>query len=366
MRKEVSLEDGREVVIVGTSHVSGGSVEEVEQTLESEEPDLVSVELDPERLEALRGGGWEDMDVAEAMKSGKGPMLAFQLLAQIYQRRLGDSEPGKEMLTAVNYAEETSTDLLLADRPLSQTVAELKNLGLREKLRGLKLLLSSSDEDVDVENAESLIEELDAAPGVRRVLIDDRNQEMAERILGSDFDRAVAIVGAGHVSGLVDELRNPSAQRDTSSRGLDIPWLKAVKYGFPVLVTASLAYSLLFLETETLFRAGGAWIVLNGLSALAGSIAARAHWETHVVTALIAPLTSIDPAVGTGMVSSYVEATRHPPTVEEMEELTRIDSYRELWSNQFGRIILAFVLVTIGSGLATVIGSAYVASVIGL
>ncbi|MFB6216421.1 MAG: TraB family protein, partial [Candidatus Aenigmatarchaeota archaeon] len=91
-----------------------------------------------------------------------------------------------------------------------------------------------------------------------------------------------------------------------------------------------------------------------------------AHVTTWIVSFLAAPLTSLDPALGAGMVAAYFEGKFYPPTVEELESIAYITDYRELWNNQVGRILLAFVFVTIGSAAATFISAGYIASLIGL
>ncbi|MFQ3275669.1 MAG: pheromone shutdown protein TraB, partial [Candidatus Nanohaloarchaea archaeon] len=70
------------------------------------------------------------------------------------------------------------------------------------------------------------------------------------------------------------------------------------------------------------------------------------------------------PALGAGMVAGYFEAKFYPPSVGELEDIVYIEKYSELWGNQVGRIILTFVLVSVGSAIATFAGAGYIASII--
>jgi pheromone shutdown protein TraB len=141
--------------------------------------------------------------------------------------------------------------------------------------------------------------------------------------------------------------------------------MKLVSYGVPAFIIAGLAYSFFQIGFATGVDATKFWILSNGILAMLGAIIARSHVSTWIISFLAAPLTSLDPALGAGMVASYAEAKFHPPTVEELETVTQIDSYRELWGNQMGRILLTLGFVTIGSAAATFISAGYIASLIG-
>src|SRR5215475_10650026 len=50
---QVIAQDGREILLVGTAHVSRESAELVRELIEKERPDRVCIELDAQRYEAL-------------------------------------------------------------------------------------------------------------------------------------------------------------------------------------------------------------------------------------------------------------------------------------------------------------------------
>ncbi len=126
------------VTLVGTAHVSQDSVEEVEATIEAEQPDVVAVELDQSRYRRLKGETPEDLD-ADDLIAGQTvyQLLAYWLLSYV-QARLSDRfdvEPGADMLAAVETAERQGAGVALVDRDIQVTVRRLwSGMGLREKL----------------------------------------------------------------------------------------------------------------------------------------------------------------------------------------------------------------------------------------
>ncbi|MFB6190585.1 MAG: hypothetical protein ABEJ91_03365 [Candidatus Nanohaloarchaea archaeon] len=125
-----------------------------------------------------------------------------------------------------------------------------------------------------------------------------------------------------------------------------------------------MGYGVYRFGVELAVEGAGFWILANGILAMLGAIAAGSHFATWIVSFLAAPITSLDPALGAGMVASYFEGRFYPPSVGEMEDIVKVSSYRELWHNQAGRILLTFVFVTIGSAVATFMGAGYILSLL--
>lgn len=376
MRKEVTV-DGREITIVGTAHVSSESKEEVRHTVEEKQPDRVFVELDERRYQSLKEeSGWKDLNLVEAIREGQGFMLFLNLFLSIYQRKLGmeqDVKPGEELLEAVKVAEENDIEFSLVDRDVNETFSRtLSQLTFWEKLK----LLSSAfvmDDDMEVDELkednilDSLVKELeDEFPTVKKTFLDERNEFMAEKILQEDFDSAVVVVGAAHVEGLVEELKEDEVERgiEEIEQGFSVPWMKVLKYGMPTFILVMLGYSFYKIGFGTGVELTASWVLVNGFLSMFGAMIARSHVSTWIVSFIAAPLTSLDPALGAGMVASYFEGKFYPPKVEELEDIAKITDYSDLWSNQAGRIILTFFFVTLGSAAATFIAAAHIFSVL--
>jgi pheromone shutdown protein TraB len=127
------------VTVVGTAHVSQDSVDEVEETIERERPDVVAVELDENRYKRMQGETPDDIDAGDLIK-GKTvyQFIAYWLLSYI-QTRLGekfDAEPGADMKMAVDTAERLGIGVALVDRDIQLTIQRFwKRMRLREKLK---------------------------------------------------------------------------------------------------------------------------------------------------------------------------------------------------------------------------------------
>lgn len=377
MKQQVDLGD-RKVTVVGTAHVSEESRNEVKSTIEEVNPDLVGVELDEGRLETLQNdSGWRDLDLLEALRQGKGYLLFTNLLLTVYQRRIGMAEgvkPGAEMLEAINVAEEKDIKTSLVDREIGETLERLRSeLGFIEKFKLISsFFVREEDQEYDLEDLKELtvlnhlITEMEADfPSIKKVLLDERNSYMAEKLLENDFENAVLVVGAAHMEGVIEQLKSNNSSHKQPV-GTKIPWFKLVTYGFPIAVIAMFAYAFFQVGYSTGLQATTAWILINGTLAMLGAIIARSHVITWIGSFISAPLTSLYPGLGAGMVSAYIEGRLYPPKVSEMEDIVYITDYRDLWSNQVGIILLTFILVTMGSAIATFAGAGYMAGLLAL
>lgn len=366
MKEKVRLDD-REVTLVGVSHISEESQEEVKETIRSIEPDKVFLELDEERYESLRDEkGWEDLNLAEAIKQGKGGVLFFNLLLSIYQRKLGietETKPGEEMLVGAREAENIGSEICLADRPIEETLSRLRTeTSIITKFRILISLVASNDKEVSLDDLNQkgtvslLVEELeDSFPEISEILLKERNRYMAQKIMDSDFQKSVAVVGSAHLEGIKEILENNSVGSVEKSRSPRIPWIRLVNYGIPLVILAVLTHTFLYVSPQAGMRALGIWIGLNSILALIAAVIARSHPVTWGVATLGSPILSLYPGMAAGVVSGYVEAKINPPTVKELEEVVKIRDYRELWSNQAGRVLLTLVLVNIASGVGAIL-----------
>ncbi len=131
--------EGGSVKVVGTAHVSEASVEEVESVIQSERPDIVAVELDEGRYRQIRGETPEDLDAGDLLRGNTVyQFLAYWMLSYV-QARLGDRfdiEPGADMKSAIDIAEELGLGVALVDRDIQVTIQRFwARLSLPEKLK---------------------------------------------------------------------------------------------------------------------------------------------------------------------------------------------------------------------------------------
>jgi pheromone shutdown protein TraB len=136
-----SEQEGREgaVTVLGTAHVSQDSVEEVEETIERERPDVVAVELDESRYRRMQGETPEEIDTKDLIRGRMVfQFIAYWLLSYV-QTRLGerfDVTPGADMQAAVDTAERLGLGVALVDRDIQLTIQRFwQRLRFREKAR---------------------------------------------------------------------------------------------------------------------------------------------------------------------------------------------------------------------------------------
>ena len=98
------------------------------------------------------------------------------------------------------------------------------------------------------------------------------------------------------------------------------------------------------------------WVLINGgLSAL-GALLATAHPLTVLGAFLAAPLTSLNPTIGAGMVTGAIELFLRRPKVEDFGQLRQDTSrWRGWWQNRVSRVLLVFFFSTLGSAAGTYI-----------
>ena len=98
------------------------------------------------------------------------------------------------------------------------------------------------------------------------------------------------------------------------------------------------------------------WVLINGgLSAL-GALLAAAHPLTVVTAFLAAPITSLNPTIGAGMVTAAAELWLRKPRVGDFSSLRHdTTELRGWWRNRVSRTLLVFLLSTLGSAAGTYI-----------
>ena len=98
-------------------------------------------------------------------------------------------------------------------------------------------------------------------------------------------------------------------------------------------------------------------MLANGIPSTVGAVLALAHPVTVAAAFFVAPVTSLTPVIGAGYVLAFVLAWMQPPRVFEFETVSDdVASPRAWWSSRLLRILLVFVLTTLGSLLGTYVG----------
>ncbi len=369
----------REFVLVGTAHVSQNSVDDVRTQIETVQPDHVCIEIDEQRFRSIqKRRDWSSLDIFQIIRKRQAFLLLSNLVLTSFQRRMGAGTgvtPGAEMLAAVQVCRAEGIEFTLADRPVQATLRRAwARTGFWGKNKLLAALISSafsneklSEEDLDRLKSRSELEQMmgelaDYLPSVKSVLIDERDQYLAQKIYRSPGARVLAVVGAGHVPGIITWLsRMEEGEEVTTTAKLErIPPPGPVKKALPYLIPAVVASLIIWgffrggLEggLQSLLR----WILVNGTLSAIGAAAALAHPLTIVASFLAAPITSMNPTIGVGFVTGILEAVFRKPRVQDFENLnTDILSIRGFFRNRLTHILLVFFFSSVGSSIGTFI-----------
>jgi pheromone shutdown-related protein TraB len=368
--------DGRTFVLVGTAHISRESTELVRRVIARERPDCVCVELDPQRYAALADERrWESLDLKEVIRRKQLTTLLANIILASYQKRLGGALgilPGAELLEAVRAAEEYEIPVHLCDRDVRVTLRRAwRSLSFWQKTMLFSTLLTSlferpeiSEEDLRKLREQDVLSELmaelgRAMPAVKAVLIDERDAYLARKMREAPGHRVLAVVGAGHVAGIREALRreDPVDLEALEEIPPARPWVQWVGWGIPSLILGSLVWIGFSKGAAVAGQNLVYWILANGIPSTAGALLALGHPLTVASAFFVAPVTSLIPVIGAGYVLAFLQAYLVPPIVREFETLADdVASLRRWWSSRLLRILLVFLLTTLGSLIGTYVG----------
>ena len=378
----------REIVLLGTAHVSTESVRDVEQAIEQESPGRICVEIDEGRYRAMsESRSWSSLNIYQVLRDRKGFMLLANLVLSSFQRKLGEDigvKPGQEMQRAVEVARERDIPFSLCDREIQVTLRRAWSMsgfwGKNKMLAALlgsvfssEKLTSEQIEELKQKNAlQSMLEELsEYLPSAKEVLIDERDRYLATRIFQTTEQKVLAVVGAGHMAGIVRWLYALHAGEVSADvQPIDrVPAPAKVTRILPWLVPAAV----LGLIVAGFFRSGWEltlsmlwmWVLVNGTLSAIGALIALAHPVTIVVSFLAAPITSMNPTIGVGIVAGLLEAVLRKPRVAEFERLPQdIVTMRGFFRNRLTHVLLVFFFSTIGSAIGTFLGIPFLTSLL--
>lgn len=364
----------REIIVVGTAHISPASVELIEQVITEFRPDSVAIELCESRYQSLRDPErWKKTDLVSVIRSGKALVLLAQLMLAGFQKKLGDQlgiKPGAEMLKAAEVAERNGATVVLADRDVRTTLRRTwAGVGIFTlcRLAFSMLSTSSGDNKIDAQEIErlkksdaleGLLNEFSTTlPGLKKHLIDERDTYLAAKINSAPGNKVVAALGAGHVAGVMAQL---GKDLDISELDLIPPkpaWVKILGWAIPAMIIAMFAYGFWSSGSGTGIEMAKMWFIITGTFAAIGAIICLAHPITILATFFAAPFTTINPILAAGWVAGLVEAILRKPQVADLESvMTDIGSIRGMWKNRVSRVLLLVAITNITASIGTLWG----------
>lgn len=354
------------ITLVGTAHVSPESVAEVREVIQRVKPTIVSVELDHNRKVALVDKKrFEETPITDMLRSGRSSFILAQSMLASYQRRMGAKygiEPGAEMLAAIQEAEGIGAEVSLADRDIGITLRRAyAMMGFREKMRlsweMLKSMVGADDEeDVEVEDImkddvlTAMMGELAVmAPSVSKVLVSERDAFLASNIHeAAKRGSVVAVLGAGHLKGVEQYLRNPETIPD--KKEFEVIPKKRVRWGLILSLAFSLGIVALFGWLMYQGITTGDWsnfrahlleyvLCTGGMCALGAAIA-RGHPFAVLAGFVAAPLKPIRVFIGSGVFPGLAQAKMTKPTVKDFHEMSRLQTMGDLFRNKVTHVLM--------------------------
>ena len=377
------------VDILGTEHISGEGGRLVNELMDEVAYDCVALELCDKRLAALTGAT-PDLDLWEVIRQERVGETMTMLALSAYQQRLAEqfgSEPGAEFKAAIERAERHETPLICIDRAIGVTARRLSaamSWWKRAMLAQLAVYQLFSRVEVDKEEIERLKSE-DQLSGMfselanaRKELVDtvmhERDVYMANRIMEhlkeNECGRMFVVVGAAHLPGMRTILQKnafPESLRLISYKLRNLNYIHK-RFKWTRLLPAAIVLLILFGFALGFSRGIGwslvlDWVLINGGLAALGVLLAGGHPITVISGFIAAPLTSINPMVGAGMVTATVELTVRKPQVSALKTLRKDTMTRAGWRrNPIARTLLVFLFSTIGSVIGTYVGGIHIFS----
>lgn len=361
----------KEILLVGTAHVSKESAELVSQVIHDRKPETVCIELCSSRyLSLTQKDRWRDMDLFKVIREKKAFVLLSNLMLVAFQNRIGRKlgiKPGEEMIRAIEAAKAVGADIHLADRDIRTTLARVwRTMGWWSKIKLMVNLVLSAGQLGDIEQEdvermknqdilETLLSELGQfLPELRDILIDERDQYLTHKIRTAPGKRIVSVVGAGHIPGMKRYWDAPIEIERLEEMPPKGRVMTLVKWGIPLAV--------LILIGSGFFAAGGLagrdmlmwWVLPNAVLSGLGACLALAHPVTVLSAVAAAPITSLNPMIAAGWVAGLVEVFLGRPKVKDFEGLSEdILTVRGFWRNKVTRILLVVVFTNLGSAMGT-------------
>ena len=369
--------------LLGTAHVSKTSVNLVREQINLYKPDIVAVELCQSRLSALKKPeGIDNEDLLKIISEGKSAMIILQSALSVQQRKMGiDSgeKPGAELLEAINLAEELEIPVELIDRDVVITLRRAwHKMGFREKIRVITSLLDDQEEDdfdleellEDSDLLSSMMEDVyKIAPNAGHVLIDERDLFLTGRIQQiRGKGKILAVVGAGHISGIQENLKKPTIESTSKLSELrEQPkkpnWPKYLMLAIPIFLIMAVIWSGIKGDFNTVWDSALIWLALNSALTGLGVIIARGHPLSVIAGALASPITSLNPSLAAGWFAGYTQLKVSPPTGKDAGDFLDFPSfYGMFFKNKVGRVIMVTSLGNLGSTAGTFLAAGLISS----
>lgn len=216
-------------LVVGTSHVSKNSVNQIKKAISEFKPDIVAVELDINRYKNLFGKSKKRKFNFKIIGQIGLFGFLFLLFGSISQKIIGKrtgSQAGNDMKSAIIYGKKAGAKIALIDQDIRITLNKLsRKVPLKEKLKLFTFLFKSGKTNTkfDIKSVpnnkiiKKLISEFRIDfPNIYSCLVKDRDDYMKRQIklLNIKFpeSKILIVIGAGHKEKVEKYLENVTVE----------------------------------------------------------------------------------------------------------------------------------------------------------
>jgi pheromone shutdown-related protein TraB len=367
--------EGKEIILIGTAHVSKQSAEQVKEVIELERPDSVCIELDEQRYQSItEGDKWRDMDIFKVIKERKAAVLLVNLALSSFQKRMASQlgiNAGQEMIQGIESAKEVGANLVLADRNIQITFSRIwRNVsfwGKSQLIAQIILSIFSNDkiteEELEKMKSQDMLDSIlsdftEYFPKLKIPLIDERDQYLSQKIKEAPGQKVVAVLGAAHVPGIKKEIYKDHDLSTITQLPPKSKVPKIIGWVIPLFIIMMIAYTF-YNNPSAGLQQTISWFLWHGSLSALGTAIAFGHPLTILTAFVAAPITALDPVTAAGWFTGFVQALVRKPHVSDFESLSDdVRSVKGFWNNKVTRILLVVVLANLGSSIGTFIGAA--------
>lgn len=362
----------KEIILLGTAHVSEQSVLDVNECVEKYHPDVICIELDSERYLSIQDENkWKNTDIYQIIKQKKGMVLLANIILASYQRKIGQQlgiSAGAEMNQAIKIAKQNNIKLELVDRNIKITFSRIWNkLRLIEKFKLIISLVMSLFDETEITKEElerlkqqdiitSALNEMGSEfQGVKEVLVDERDKYMSQKIKKADGKTILAVVGAAHIQGILNNI-----QLEIDLQSLDEVKEKKRKTKLLNYIVPAILIILILLSFKQDVQVGIKqiiiWFLTTGICSALGVLLALGSPLSMLTAFVAAPIGVLNPLLAGGWFAGLTEAYIRKPVVKDFENLyDDVATLKGFWTNKITKILLVVALANVGSIVGTII-----------
>lgn len=194
-------------------------------------------------------------------------------------------------------------------------------------------------------------------PLVAEVLIDERNKILAHNIKNAPGTKIVAIVGAAHVPGILDYIKQDYSITEIMEVPQKSLTSKLSGWVLPLLIMTIILLTF-SIDTSQGMDQIIKWFLINGTLSAIGTLLAFGHPLSIITAFIAAPITSLNPLLAAGWFAGLTEAYLRKPKVKDLQDINdAMNSIKSMYKNRFTHILLVVVMANVFSSLGTIIAS---------